>query len=134
MSEDDLDPQGRVSDDAVERWAVAARSAYLGRCRGLQSILEGLELEPQVRALGRPSGAPLGCPTAVVVTASATEVRPRSFVISVRIRPIEGVNGVPVNARWVIQLLRRDTGRVFEITDDIRDELIELERSAEHWN
>lgn len=33
VSDDDLDPQGRVSDDAVERWANAARSAYLGRRR-----------------------------------------------------------------------------------------------------
>lgn len=134
MSDDDLDPHGRVSDDAVERWSFAARSAYLGRCRILQRIRERLGLKLQVRTVSKPSGSALGRPKAVLVTASAPEVRPRSFVISVRIRPFGGGNLIPVHARWLIQLLGQDTGLVYEITDDIRDELIELERSAEHWN
>jgi hypothetical protein len=134
VTDDDLDPQDRVSDDAVEQWAIAARSAYLGRCHMLQGIRERLGLDLQGRTESRPSGAPLGRPTAVLVSASATEVRPGSFVILVRIRPIGDDNGIPVNVRWVIRLLGQDTERIHEITDNIRDELIELERSAEHWN
>lgn len=60
VSDDDLDPPGRVSDDAVERWANAARSAYLGRCRvaleplnlrhGLRLIMDSIHTPVQARS------------------------------------------------------------------------------------
>jgi hypothetical protein len=62
-----------------------------------------------------------------VVTATAAELRPTSFTISVRLRPIDGDQEVPRNAAWVVSLPA-------ELGTDIRDELIALEHAAQHFN
>lgn len=134
VTADDLDVNGDVSDAAVERWTTAARSAYLRRCSVLRKVQERSGLELQSRAINVPSGTALGRPTTVMVTASVTEVRPRSLVISVRIRPIGGDSHDTVDAAWVIRLVDQASGQVHDINDDIRDYLIALERSAEHYN
>jgi acyl-CoA thioesterase FadM len=133
VASDDLDVRGQVGDAAVERWAVAARSANLERCSLLQTMRERCGLDLRIQTVNRPSGAALGCPTTVIVTTSAPEVRSRSIVVAARIRPIGG-SGVGVNGDWVIQIRDPNTGCVYQVTDDIRDELIHLERSAGYWN
>jgi acyl-CoA thioesterase FadM len=70
----------------------------------------------------------------VIVTASTTEVRPSSFTIAVRIRPLGGDHDVAANVSCVVHLEDRATGNAYELGKDIRDELIALEHSARHFN
>lgn len=130
----ELDAAGTVSDETVERWVTAARLAYLDHCTVLRQAQEdsGLVLRHRPGMLAR--GALLGRPTDVVVTASASEVRPNSFTISVRLRPGGGDRDIPVNATCVIRLEDNVTGEARELGDEIRDELIALEHSAMHYN
>jgi acyl-CoA thioesterase FadM len=130
----DLDVHGSICDAAVARWAVAARSEYLGRCSALRKVQERSGLELQSRAINVPLGTALGRPTTVIVTASVTEVRPRSFVISVRIRPTGGNSRDTIDAASVIRLVDPASGQVHHIGEDVRDDLVALERSAEHYN
>jgi acyl-CoA thioesterase FadM len=134
VTEQDLDAGGTVSDETVERWIDAARSAYLDRCTVLRQMQERSGLVLRHRPGIRPSGALLGRPTDVAVTASASEVRPASFTISVRMRPGGGDRDLPVNATCVIRLEDEATGEVRELGTEIRDELIALEHSATHFN
>jgi hypothetical protein len=129
----DLDDTGAVSDDAVDRWVAGARSLYLDRCAVLRERREsGFELRH--RAVNRPRGALLGRPNGVVVTASASEFRPNSFTISVRVRSIGAERDAAVNAACAIRLEDPTTGEVGELSNDVRDELIALEHSARHFN
>jgi acyl-CoA thioesterase FadM len=81
-----------------------------------------------------PRGALLGRPAGVVVTASATEIRPSSFTIAVGLRPFGGDREVAVNASGVVHLEDRATGQVRPIGHELRDELIAVERSATHYS
>jgi len=130
----ELDGGGTVSDETVERWVAAARAAYLDRCAVLRQAQErsGFVLAYQCGVL--PRGALLGRPTDVAVTASASEVRPDSFRISVRLRPGGGDREMPLNASCVISLEDRATGEARDLGTEIRDELIALEHSARHFN
>jgi hypothetical protein len=119
---------GVVSDEAVERWVDAARVAYLDHC----SALPREQLRHRTGAL--PPGSALGRPASVAVTASAAEVRPSSFTISVRLRPLDGDRDVPVNAAVVVRVEDPVTGEVRPLGDEVRDELIALEHSATHYN
>lgn len=130
----DLDRDGLVSDDAVERWVAGARQAYLDRCPLLRRAADrpGVALRQFCDQL--PPGARLGRrPEAVLVTASASEFRPGSFTISFRLRT-GGDHDIAVNARCVISLESTATGEQQELGDQIRDELIALEHSARHMN
>lgn len=131
---DELGADGTVPDELVERWVTAARLAYLDHCQALRQEQErsGLMLGHRPRAM--PSGALLGRPSSVVVTATASEVRPSSFTISVRLRPVDGDREAPVNASCVIRLEDGQTGEVRELGKAVRDELIALEHSARHYN
>jgi hypothetical protein len=133
VTEAELDADGAVSDATVERWVDAARTAYLEQCPRLHRLRAevGLELRHDPRV--RPPGALLGRPAGVFVTATATEVRPAEFTISVRLRPGGGEREAPVNASDVIRLARAD-GRAHELGTEVRDELIALEHSATHYN
>lgn len=134
MTESDRDETGVVSDAAVERWTAAARRAYLDRCPVLhrEAAASGLVVTAQSRRL--PPGAALGRPTDVLVTASATEVHPESFTVTVRLRPGGGDRDAPVNATCVISLTHGPDGARRELGRQIRDELIALEHSAGHFN
>jgi len=133
VTESDLDAEGTISDETVQRWVTAAQLAYLDRCPVLREREQsGLVLRHRPCAL--PRGALLGRPTDVVVTASATEVRLTSFTISVRLRPGGGDRELPVNATCVIDLEDELTGEARELGTEIRDELIALEHSAMHLN
>jgi acyl-CoA thioesterase FadM len=128
----DLDADQTVADQAVARWVAAACQAYLDRCVALQRARERADLDLH-RDVTLPPGAPLGRPTSVVVSAGATEV-PSSFTIAVRLRPVGADREVAANATCVVRLQDRATGELVPIGDELRDELIAIQRSAQHYN
>jgi acyl-CoA thioesterase FadM len=130
----DLDADGVVRDQSVARWVAAARAAYLDRCAALRQRLEGSGLELQAQTTRRPPGASLGRPAAVVVTAGVREIWPSSFAVAVRLRPVGGDRDGAVNAACIMRLADPAGGEPGELGDEVRDELIALEHSAEHVN
>jgi acyl-CoA thioesterase FadM len=126
----ELDADGTVSDETVARWVDAAVHAYLEHCDALRQP----GLVPRHRTTALPRGAMVGRPAEVAVTASASEVRPTSFTISVRLRAIGGDRDTAVNATCVVRLEDEATGEVRELGPQVRDELIALEHSARHFN
>jgi acyl-CoA thioesterase FadM len=129
----DRDATGDVTDAAVERWADAASADYLAQCTGLQArlALDGLTLTEAGDAL--PTGAALGRPARVVVTASVTEVFPDSFVVALRLRPLDGSTEQAFNARRTVCVVDA-AGAIQDVDTAIRDELIALEHAAQHFN
>jgi acyl-CoA thioesterase FadM len=134
VTSSDLDADGVVRDESVARWVAAARSAYLDRCAALRRLREGSGLELQDRTAGLPTGASLGRPAAVVVTAGVREVWPSSFAIAVRLRPLGGDRDIAVNTTCVMRLVDPASGEPRELGDEVRDELVALEHAAEHFN
>jgi acyl-CoA thioesterase FadM len=131
---DELDAGGTIRDEVVEQWVSAARLAYLDQCPVLRREQARTGAVLRDRLASMPRGALLGRPATVVVTATASEVRPSSFTISVRLRPIDGDRELPVNASCVIRLADGQTGEARELGTAVRDELIALEHSAQHYN
>ena len=123
---------GEVGDEAVERWVSAACEEYLARCSTLRARAERSGLRLAWRTGEPPPAAQLGRPTAVVVTASATEVRPASFTIAIRLRPGGGEAGRALNAACVVRLEDPASGAAAELGDEVRDELIAIEHAARH--
>lgn len=134
VTHDDREPDGSVSDEAIERWVEQARLAYLELCTLLRQVTAESNLELVSRVATLPRGSALGSPTDVLVTATAAEFRPDEFAISVRLRPGGGDRELPVNARCVIRIEDPMTGEARELGNDIRDELIALEHSAHYFN
>jgi len=95
-------------------------------------VRDRLVLRAQVGAL--PPGARLGRPSAVAVSAGATEVRRSSFTVAVRLRAAGGATDVAVNAACVVSLQDPATGEARELGGDVRDELIALDHAAAHFN
>jgi len=126
----DTSADGAVTDEAVERWLAGARQAYLDRCEHLHQ--PGLEVRSRLSA--PVPGERLGRPESVVVSATAAEVRPASFTISVRVRPIDGEHEMPLNATWTVTLVDPATGEARELGTEVRDELIALEHAAHEYN
>lgn len=119
---------GVVTEELVSRWVDDACSAYLDLC----PLVGRFDVRREVRAL--PPVAILGTPTEVCATASATEVLPDAFTLSVRLRPLGGDRDTPLNATCVVRLADRETGEPRPVGDDVRDELIALEHAARHFN
>jgi acyl-CoA thioesterase FadM len=134
VTADDLGTDGTVSDQAVGRWVDGACSAYLDGCALLRRARDRDGLDVRHRPATLPRGASLGQPTSLVVTASATEIRPSSFTVAVRLRPAGGDREVAVNASCVVRLEDRATGAAQPIGTDLRDELIAIEHAARHYN
>jgi hypothetical protein len=128
----DLDRDRMVDDAAVRRWVEDAGAAYLGHCAVLTRAEPGLALRCRAGAL--PKGVLLGRPDSVRVSASASEVRPTSITISVRLRPIGGDVDTALNATCTVVLENESTGELCPLADEVRDELIALEHSAQHVN
>ena len=130
----DLGDDGNVTDDAVARWMESARDEYLAQCTVLEStrVRAGLELALDVAAPA--STAPLTGASSIVISASATEVFPTSFVVALRIRALGTDSDEPVNATCSVRLVDAVTGEASPIDDAIRDELIALEHAARHFN
>jgi hypothetical protein len=118
ITDADRDPDGHVRDDVLRHWVAGACATYLDRCATL----------PRDRVRQRPGPLPpaarLGQASAVVVTAGATEFRPDSFTLAVRVRGGE----VALDVRCAVQLEDGELGQ------DVRDELIAIEHSARHVN
>jgi acyl-CoA thioesterase FadM len=134
VSADDLDADGAVRDDSVSRWVDAASADYLGRCALLQRVVRESGLELRAPITHRPPGASLGRPSSVVVSAGATEIRPDSFSIAVRLRPAGGDHEEARDATCLVRLHDPAGGDPHPITDALRDELIALEQAARHYN
>ena len=135
VTDGDLDADGTVADQAVGRWVDGACAAYLDGCALLLRQARGRD-GPQVRhrPAALPRGASLGRPASVVVTASATEIRPDSFTVAVRLRPVGGDREAAVNASCVVRLEDRATGAALPVGRDLRDQLIAIEHAARHYN
>jgi acyl-CoA thioesterase FadM len=125
---------GHVTADAIGRWAASARDEYLDQCEVLESTRtrDGLELE--LRDESRPDLEVLDGAARVVISASATEVFPTSFVVALRIRALGTESDQPVNLACTVRLVDPATGDPSPIDDAIRDELIALEHAARHFN
>jgi acyl-CoA thioesterase FadM len=133
VTANDLDAGGSIRDQTVTAWVGEVRDAYLEQCKVLHETCAREGWAPHDRGGPHPTGTSLGHASAVVVTATATEVLPRSFVIAVRIRPGGGDRDDPVNTTCVITL-EDATGAAHEIGKDVRDELIALEHAARYFN
>jgi hypothetical protein len=130
---DDLDANGAVRTEVLASWIDEACRAYLAQCAVLEEIRSRDELELRCRLDELPAGALPGRPTALVVSATATEVWPDAFAISVRIRPSDGSSEQPLNV--VCRVCLEDaTGTPAELGNAVRDELIALEHTARHYN
>ncbi|HSO93916.1 MAG TPA: hypothetical protein VLS53_05535 [Candidatus Dormibacteraeota bacterium] len=130
-----LDATGAISDRTLEEWVSAACTEYLDGCTVLESLRarSGLSLVRQARQL--PGGERLGCPTTVVVSASVPEVRPSSFTLAVRLRPVGGDDaGHVIDSSCLVHLENAATGEPADLGEAVRDELIAIERSARHHN
>ncbi|MGI5216203.1 hypothetical protein [Plantactinospora sp. CA-290183] len=134
VEERDRTADGDVTDEAVQRWVDAAWTAYLEHCPVLGRRRERAGLVLRHRTGRLPCGAELGRPTEVVVTASATEIQPSSFAISVRLRPVGGERELPVDVTCRLRLEDEATGEAQELGTGVRDELIALEHSATRFN
>jgi acyl-CoA thioesterase FadM len=129
---DDLDSGGVVRAEAIERWIADTRSAYLEHCAALRALQEGAGLELRAHIHHAPAPERFGRPTAVVVGAGATEIRPTSFTIAFRLQPTDGDGDDAVNAACEVSLEDPETGAAHELGDDVRDELIALAHAAAH--
>src|SRR5438128_998436 len=129
---DDLDARGAVRAEAVDRWLAETRDAYLEKCVVLRELRERSRSELRARLHDAPELARFGRPTAVIVGAGATEIRPTSFTIAFRLRPIDGDGDDAINAACEVSLEYPETGEPIELGNDIRDELFALEHEASH--
>ena len=134
VSPADRGPDGVVTPQALGGWVDAAVQAYLDQCGSLQrqAVDGGLTVTRQPGRL--PKSSLLGEPTDVLVTASATEVRPAEFVISVRVRPFGGDMDLPLNVTCLVFLEDPYSGDKAALDTTVRDELIALEHAAHHMN
>jgi hypothetical protein len=128
----DRTEDGAIAPAAIAAWAAGACRAYLDGCPVLESARadEGLE----VVVTPAPVPGPLAPAPQVVVTASATEVLPRAFVLSTRLRTFGGDDDQVVDARHEVRLVDPASGEAQEIGRDVRDELIAHEHAARHFN
>jgi hypothetical protein len=129
----DRDAAGAIHDAAVRHWVAAVCAAYLDQCPSLPARAAAGTARLREELLQVPSGATLGRPATVLVSASATEVLPTAFVLAVRVRPVGGDDGVTGNARCVVRIEDR-SGTALPIETAVRDELIALEHAARHFN
>lgn len=127
----DRTDDGVVSDDALQRWVEEARSAYLDHCKVLNGRTDGAL---RLRDASPVRAAYLGSAEMVIVSATVTEVRPTSFTLAVRARPVGGDREMPVNVTCTASLEDEETGEIVELGREIRDELIALEHSARNYN
>jgi hypothetical protein len=129
----ELDAEGAVRADVLEAWIDAACREYLAQCDVVERTRAGSDLAVSLRHDPIPVAALPGRPAEVYVSASATEIWPAAFAISVRLRPINGASDRMCNVVCRVELRHAD-GTPAELGDEIRDELIALEREARHYN
>jgi hypothetical protein len=128
----DRTDDGAISPAAIAAWTTAACRTYLDGCPALEATRAGAGLELVVAP--SPTSGPLPTAPQVVVTASATEVLPRAFVLATRLRTFGGDDDQVVNATHEVTLVDPSSGEAQEIGRDVRDELIAHEHAARHFN
>ena len=128
----DRTEDGAISPTAIAAWTAAACRTYLDGCPVLEATRAGSGLDLVVAAA--PPGGPLPAAPQVVVTASATEVLPRAFVLATRLRTFGGDDDRVVDATHEVRLVDPASGEAQEIDRDVRDELIAHEHAARHLN
>jgi len=131
---DDLDAAAVVRDDVVARWIDDACAAYLECCPVLRETAEqaGCVVRSETRSV--PSGAELGVPASVNVSAGATEIWPTEFAVEVRLRTYGSADDVAYSASCLVSIVDPQSGAARELGDAVRDELIALAHAAPHYN
>ena len=131
---DDLDADGVVRDDVVARWIDDAREAYLECCPVLRETAEqaGCFVRTETRSV--PSGAEFGAPASVNVSAGATEIWPTEFAIEVRLRSYGSADDVARSASCTVSIVDPANGEPRELGDAVREEMIALAHTAQHFN
>jgi hypothetical protein len=132
VTADDLTPDGAISDDAIREWIARALAAYLEQCPVLEQhrARSGLQV---TTTESRSAETRLAPAPEMMVTATATEIFPTSFVVAVRVRPIAGNDDQPLDVTCSVQLEDPTTGAAQPLGEDIRDELIALAHAARHY-
>jgi hypothetical protein len=115
----DLDDEGRLTVDAVERYFAQARVAYFDRCT--TTSIDALD----VRGSAVVPGTPIAGNSNVTISVNVVEVFPDRFTMSARIRPADR-DGVAADARCS---LAPTTG---EVPNAMRDEFIALAHGASY--
>jgi acyl-CoA thioesterase FadM len=133
VAADDLDRSGTVRGESLERWLAEACDAYVEKCSVLHDLAGREHGAVRVAPAVMPTAEGLRRPATVVVSAGATEFRPRSFTLAVRVRAAGGDDDVLMNLRYDVSVVDQ-TGEAVELDDSVRDELIALEHSASHFN
>ena len=125
----DLDADGTVRREAIERWVHEQCEAYVARCTTLQR--DGASLRTRITAF--PDTPVTGSPARVIASAGATELLPAAVVVAVRMRFAGGHDDQVVNLRCELTLQGPD-GSEEPLGPDVRDELIALEHAATFTN
>ena len=109
---DDLDANGAVRTEVIAGGSTtrAMRTSRSARSWMRCEARDDLELRcrPDELSVGRRCPA---VPTSLVVTATATEIWPDAFAVSVRIRPLDGPSERPLNVVLSPSDLQDATGR-----------------------
>jgi len=128
VADADLDEVGSVRQDVLERWVAEACAEYIGRCAALPPAAV-VRQQPAPLPDGRLSGRP----AAVVVAARATEVRPTSFTLTVRLRATGGGDDDRVaGTTCLVRLEDPATGEPVDLGEAVLDELVAMDRAARH--
>ena len=128
VADADLDEDGAVRQDVLEGWVAEACAEYVGRCAALPPAAAVRQLPAPF-----PAGRLTGRPATVMVTARATEVRPSSFTLTVRVRASGGGEDDRVaGTMCVVRLEDPATGEPIDLGEAVLDELVAMDRSARH--
>jgi hypothetical protein len=126
VADSDLDEHGAVRQEVLERWVAGVCAEYAGRCAALPPAAVRQRQAPL------PAGRLAGRPEAVVVAARATEVRPSSFTVTIRVRTIGGDDDAVAVTTCLIRLEDPATGQPVDLGQAVLDELVAMDRSARH--
>jgi hypothetical protein len=128
VADADLDDDGALRQDVAERWVAEACAEYLGRCAALPP-----RAAVRQHAAPVPAGRLTGRPATVAVTARATEVRPSSFTLAVRVRATGGGDDDRVaGTTCLVWLEDPATGEPVDLGEAVLDDLVALDRAARH--
>ena len=117
ITEGDLDADGRLTNDAVERCFAAGRAVYFEGC----STIDVDELH--IRGSAVVTGTPLRGSDAVTISVNVIEVFPDRFTMAARLRPADR-EGVAADARCSLALAAG------EVSTATRDEFIARAHAA----
>lgn len=129
VSPADLRPDGRPTDETLQRWFDEARRTYVERCLALSETIRDGRIDLVTSAFRNGPPAPLRPGAAVRIGVSATELRPSSFDMALRIR-ILGDGSVVADGRCTIALADASTGALLPVPAQVRRDLIALEQGA----